>query len=200
MHPPRKPSAPVSPNQGVADPAQPPAGESAPSAGGVAPTPPTTQELTQVLKYPMRTKEELKHLLPAPVDYPSVLTQTIEVLDGLGNRFVVPGVSLDALIEARDQRNELLPVEQKLTPFYARAYDNRRIADSQGMKALLTINRVVKSSKNPELMASFRFLSESISSHKPKNTKATKEKKKTSGDGSGGDTTPPGDSNTKPKA
>jgi hypothetical protein len=117
---------------------------------------PTDAEMKELEGYPSMTTDQTLHFRHAPAGYAEVAQTTLTSLQGQSGNFKLPGVSADTLATALQQRATLLPIEDKLAPFYRRAYDNRRAADDAGMGVLLMLVRAVKSSGDPDLVAVFK--------------------------------------------
>jgi hypothetical protein len=130
-----------------------------------APHPPTPAEFTEVLKYPVHTFEETRHYRTAPQGFDEVARATLKSWNEIAGDLKLPGVSAAALQHALDTRATLLPLEQKLEPYFRRAYDNRREADSDGMGVLYKLARAVNASGDAALKTRFARLIGWISEH-----------------------------------
>ena len=130
-----------------------------------APNPPTAGELATLLGYPVHSSEETRHYRTAPEGFEQVARTTLANWAEIRADLKIPGVSPDALQHAVDTRAALLPIETKLAPYYQRAYDNRREADSDGVGVLYKLARAVKGSGDPALKTRFAPLLAWIASH-----------------------------------
>jgi hypothetical protein len=137
---------------------------SAPS-GDTAPAAPTPEELHALLAYPVHTTDETRHYRTAPEGFGDVADKTVAAWTEIASQLAMPGLSLQVLTDAIAAREELLPIEAKLEPYYRRAYDNRREADSDGVGMLLKLARTVKGAGDPALTSRFQFLIDWIAAH-----------------------------------
>ena len=110
----------------------------------VAPTPPTETEFKSLLTYGVFTPAQLLHLLRAPAGYELVAKKVLADWQEIADDFKVPGLSIDTLEQALATHDVVAPLEAKIAPFFQRATENRRVADSTAMGVLLKLARAVK--------------------------------------------------------
>jgi hypothetical protein len=163
------------PNAKVAPPVKKAPKAAATPTTNVAPTPPTETELQSILAYGVFTPAQLLHLLRAPTGYELIAKKTLADWQEIAADLKVPGLSIDTLAQALATRDVVAPLEAKIAPYFQRATENRRVADSEAMGVLLKLARAVKNAGDPNLTQRFQSLIDWISTwHTPKKPAAKK--------------------------
>jgi hypothetical protein len=135
---------------------------------------PTEAEMELLQKYPVLSSANAVHFLRAPAGFRDVAVATLAEWQGLDTQFQAPGLTPDALSQAVATHDALAPIEQKLEPFYNRAYYNRLQADSDAMSLMFALARAIKGLGNTQLKERFHTLFDWISAthaHKATPTK-----------------------------
>jgi hypothetical protein len=76
-----------------------------------------------------------------------------------------PGVTPASIRDSIATIARLRPIEEALQPYYRRAYENRLEADSEVMRGLLKIWRVVQATGDRGLRDRFQFIGDWIARH-----------------------------------
>ena len=137
--------------------------------------------MKQLETYPTYRSKKTVHFRNAPPGYLEVAQTTLTALQDQEGNFKLPGVSADALEQSLEERATLLPLEDKLEPFYRLAYDNRRAADDVGMGVILTLVRGVKSSGDPNLATVFKMAIDWVAGTHKTPTKTKKSRRRRAG-------------------
>jgi len=126
---------------------------------------PTQSELEWLLKQPAHHPAEIEHFVKAYDGSDGIAQQAIGALTASEGALIVPGVTPATIKESVERGAKFRPLEEDLQPYYRRAYENRLEADSDTMRALLKINRMVQASGDRTLMDRFQFLADWIAKH-----------------------------------
>lgn len=130
-----------------------------------APDPPSAADFAKLLTYGVHAPEETRHYRVAPEGFEEVARATLLSWAEISGELKLPGVSQETLQHAVDTHAALAPIEHKLEPYYRRAYDNRREADSDGMGVLYKLARAVNGTRDAALITRFARLNEWIAAH-----------------------------------